>query len=94
MILFIVINAVIILADVLFLEEYEWIGVFFNEVEELGMFLCIGWTFRLRSVNIYYRLEASDVPEYYQDYENSPPQTAQTSPTPQAVEMTTLQTSQ
>lgn len=57
----------ILLIMVLFLENFPWIYNMLNEVLQLVMFVCIGWTFRLRDINIYYRIPDQDEdPSYYE----------------------------
>jgi len=57
-------NILITLVDMVFLQYYKWIYNMLLELLQVTMFICIGWTFRLRSVNLYYRLDGEE-PAYY-----------------------------
>jgi len=53
------------------LENYLWLYQLFLEALHIMMFISIGWTFRLRDVNIYYRIpDSDDDPSYYHEDEN------------------------
>jgi len=51
---------IIVLMEILFLMIYEWVSEMLSELLEMLMFVCIGYTFRLRRANIYYMLPTTD----------------------------------
>jgi len=66
MLAYLALSMVILLISIIFLQPYyQWIYTMLSELLDVMMFICIGWTFRLRSVNIYYRLNSDEDPPYY-----------------------------
>lgn len=61
---------VIVLLTVVFLSFYPWIYQMLTELLHLMMFVCIGWTFRLRNVNLYYRISDDEYDFSYNQNEN------------------------
>jgi len=88
---YIVLMMVILIVQMLFMYNYPWVTYMLTELLEIMLFICIGWTFRLQNVNIYYRLQ-SDIqsqPLYRNSVElqssrNSADSTS-TSPTPASI---------
>jgi len=70
MLSYLIAEMTILFLRVLFLDVYPWIYQMFTEILQLVMFICIGWTFRLRASNIYYRLDNNEDPS--DNYENRP----------------------
>jgi len=50
----------LLLPIVLFFQYFPWVYQMLLEFLQMIMFICIGWTFRLRNVNIYYRLPSNE----------------------------------
>jgi len=50
----------IMLFQLLFLRDYPWITDTLRELSELMIFICIGWTFRLKNPDVYYQLDEDD----------------------------------
>jgi len=68
MLSYLIAEMTILFLRVLFLDVYPWIYQLLTEILQLVMFICIGWTFRLRASNIYYRLANDEDPsDHYED---------------------------
>jgi len=52
------------LFQLLFLRDYQWVTDMLKELLELVVFICVIWTFRLKSLNIYYALDDEDDAPY------------------------------
>jgi len=78
-------NMLITLIAMVFLQYYQWIYKMLLELLQVTMFICVGWTLRLRSVNLYYRLSGEE-PTYYTN-------SSQVSPMPENIELPTLDSS-
>jgi len=46
----------VVMLDILFLQDLMWITILLEESLDVGLFVCIGLKFRLRRINIYYKL--------------------------------------
>jgi len=54
---YIVLMMMILIVQMLFMYNYPWVTYLLSELLEIMLFICIGWTFRLQNVNVYYRLQ-------------------------------------
>jgi len=55
------------LFQLLFLRDYQWVTDMMKELLELLVFISVIWTFRLRSLNVYYALEDEEESAFYRD---------------------------
>jgi len=55
------------LFQLLFLRDYQWVTDMMKELLELLVFISVIWTFRLRSLNVYYTFEGEEEDSYYRD---------------------------